>query len=209
MAASICLFRLWCGARRLLIVAALRLKVEAEEKAKAMPRPDLSQGVRLYAPEGRLPGTGVGALVWLPPMDLKRLTAANAPLPRALNTFVTRINADWPPTAYKGIAIDASHFLRKHVEPMRVGGGMMPPQQQAPLQQQQQPLSHPGGGDPRIMQQQCGASSDPRKRGAESAGLTAGQGASQAARLMQGNVAVSESGNDLYRQRRAARNAMG
>ena len=40
------------------------------------------------------------------------------PPPSAVQIFMQRINANYPPTFYKGIPIDTSHLLRKYILPM-------------------------------------------------------------------------------------------
>ena len=51
----------------------------AEERAKSLPRPDLTK-MKLYQPPGgRLPGTGVGLPTWPPPTDPAKLKVPPAP----------------------------------------------------------------------------------------------------------------------------------
>jgi hypothetical protein len=50
-------------------------------------------------------------------------------------TLLQNVNTQWPPSAYKGITIDATHFLRKHISPM----GTQLPQHMQPVQHQMQP----------------------------------------------------------------------
>lgn len=64
--------------------------------------------------------------VWvqLPAVDPAKLVPAP---PAAVQIFMQRINANYPPSFYKGIPIDASHFLRKHLFPSQFTP-QLPPQ---------------------------------------------------------------------------------
>ncbi len=84
----------------------------AEAKAVSMPRPDISK-LKPYDPKQL--GTGSNMSVWLPAVDPAKLVP---PPPSAVQIFMQRINANYPPTFYKGIPIDTSHMLRKYILPM-------------------------------------------------------------------------------------------
>ena len=84
----------------------------AEAKAVSMPRPDIA---KLKPHDPKQPGTGSNMSVWLPAVDPAKLVPAP---PSAVQIFMQRVNANYPPTFYKGIPIDASHLLRKYILPM-------------------------------------------------------------------------------------------
>ena len=84
----------------------------AEAKAVSMPRPDITK-LKPYDP--KQPGTGSNMSVWLPAVDPAKLVP---PPPSAVQIFMQRINANYPPTFYKGIPIDTTHMLEKYILPM-------------------------------------------------------------------------------------------
>lgn len=88
---------------------------EAERRASQCPRPDMSK-MKLYQPEGRLPGTGNNLPVW--PHQLPDVRQKYKQLPRLLQQFINKINLEYPPQHFKGTTLDVASFLSLNIIPM-------------------------------------------------------------------------------------------